>query len=225
MTTFSNHPKLGYGIFTVADVASILDLSKEKVRRWLKEYWDLQLVPEAADKNSWGEHRDKSINFYVLVEFYVFYELRRHKVPVNRIIKAHKLLGERFNNPYPFASNRIMTDGRNILFSNDEGESIVDADAAMQFNLREIIEDFLTKIDFDSEQQIARRLYPAGKSKRIVVDPDHQFGQPVVTGTNILTSTIYALHKGGEKANFIASLYGISKSAVTDAIKFHKHAA
>ena len=225
MTAFANLPKLGYGIFTVTDVAQILHLPVEKVRRWLKEYWDLKLIPEAIGRSSWGDRKDKSINFYALVEFYVFYELRRHGVPASQIVKSHQLLREQFGTPYPFASYRIMTDGRVILFSPDGGESVVDAKSGFQYNLKDVIKDFIKKIEFGEEDQIAQRLFPVGKNRNVVVDPHHQFGQPVVSGTNILASVLYSMYKGGEKVDFLAALYGIKKQAVQDVIQFYQEAA
>jgi uncharacterized protein (DUF433 family) len=224
MITFSNKPKLGYGIYTVADVAKVLGMPIEKVRYWLKEYWDLQLSPESGERNSWGERLDKTVNFYTLVEFYVFYQLRLHKVSVKQILKSHRLLREKFSTPYPFASHRIMTDGKAIFFSPD-GESIVNATPGLQYNLKEVIEDFLEKMEFGAEDQIALRLYPGGKNRTIVVDPHHQFGQPVIKGTNILAGTLFALYMGGEKPDFIASIYDLKKEEVEDAIRFYQKAA
>ena len=225
MLEFNNRPKSGYGIFTIAAVASILGLSKETTRRWLKKYWDFRLAPEGEERHSWGERKDKAVNFFVLIEFYVFYQLRHHGVSAIQILKSHRLLRAQFDTPYPFASYRIMTDGRAILFSPDEGDSILDAKPGFQYNLKEIIEGFLKKIDFGTDSQIARRLYPAGKDSSIVVDPEHQFGQPAIKGTNILAGSLYYLYKGGEKVEFIASLYGLKPQEVADAIAFYQKAA
>ncbi len=224
MLAFSNQPKLGYGIYTVADVAKVLGIPPEKVRYWLKQYWDSWLLPEAGERNSWGERKDKTVNFYTMVEFYVFYQLRKHKVSTNRIIKSHRLLREKFNTPYPFACYRIMTDGKAILFSPD-GDSIVDANPNFQYNLKQIIENFLKKIEFGDTDQIARRLYPVAESQNIVVDPHHQFGQPVVKGTNILAGTLFSLFIGGEKPAFIADIYDLKQEEVEDAIRFYQQAA
>ncbi|MFN0213208.1 MAG: DUF433 domain-containing protein [Saprospiraceae bacterium] len=224
MITFSNKPKLGYGIYTVADMAKVLGMPIEKVRYWLKEYWDLRLSPDSGERSSWGERLDKTVNFYTLVEFYVFYQLRQHKVSVNQILKSHRLLREKFGTPYPFACHRIMTDGKAIFFSPD-GDRIVNATPTLQYNLKEVIEGFLEKMEFGDEDQIASRLYPSGKNRTIVVDPHHQFGQPVIKGTNILAGTLFSLYMGGEKPDFIAAIYDLKKEEVEDAIRFYQKAA
>ncbi len=225
MVAFANQPKLGYGIYTVTDVATVLGLPVGQVRRWLKQYWDLKLAPDSNTRNSWGERKDKSVNFYAMVEFYVFYELRRHGVSMNQIVKSHQLLRDKFGTPYPFASYRIMTDGRAILFSPDEGASIVSANTNLQYQLKEIIEDFVKKIDFGKEDQFALRLFPSGKKSHIVVDPHHQFGQPVIKGTNILASVLFSMYRGGESIDFIANVYDLKKQQVRDAIQFLQKAA
>ncbi|MCC6412502.1 MAG: DUF433 domain-containing protein [Saprospiraceae bacterium] len=221
--TFSNQPEIGYGIYTLRDVAQILHLPKATVRRWLKEYWDLRFAKQVGEKHSWGHKRDKAINFFTLVEFYVFYELRKHGVSAKHVLNAHGVLQKELGVDYPFASYRIMTDGKNVLFSPDL-DTIVSV-KGMQYELKGIIADFLKKIDFDPKNQTALRLYPSGKGHTIVVDPQHQFGQPVIKGTNILTETLYALHLGGESEKQIAALYDIKLSEVRDAIKFYQQAA
>jgi len=117
-----------------------------------------------------------------------------------------------------------MTDGKAILFSPDK-ESIVSATPDLQYNIKGVIQDFLKKIDFEENGQLAERFFPAGKKSSIVVDPHHQFGQPVIAGTNILAETLFAMHKGGEKINTIASLYELKPSQVKDAIQFCQQAA
>jgi uncharacterized protein (DUF433 family) len=224
MVAFVNQPKLGYGVYSVSEVADLLRLPKGKVRYWLNEFWDNRLTNEANTSYSWGEKRDRSVNFYTLIEFYIFYQLRSHRISAARILKAYQLLSKKFNTPYPFASYKIMTDGKTILFSPD-GDSIVTVSESLQYNIKGIIEDFLKKIDFEENSQLAARFFPAGKNSSIVVDPHHQFGQPVVVGTNILAATLYAMHKGGEKIETIASLYELKPGQVKDAIRFYQQQA
>jgi uncharacterized protein (DUF433 family) len=59
-----------------------------------------------------------------------------------------------------------------------------------------------------------------GKEHQIVVDPHHQFGQPVIENTNLLAETIYDLCKAGEKKEMLSHLYNISVKEINDAVAF-----
>ncbi|WP_315818474.1 DUF433 domain-containing protein [Paraflavitalea speifideaquila] len=58
------------------------------------------------------------------------------------------------------------------------------------------------------------------KDRHIVVDPHHQFGQPVIEKTNLLAETIYDLYNAGENKQFISRLYNVSVREINDAIDF-----
>lgn len=224
MIKFTNHPTIGYGVYTVSEAATLLGLPTGKVRYWLNKFWDERLQSDSYLKYSWGEGRGKAVNFYTLIEFFIFYHLRKSGVPASRILKSHQFLAKEFGVAYPFAVYKIMTDGKSILFSADQGESIASADKKLQYNIPGIIKDFVQKIEFEKGSDLAERFFPDGKQSAVVVDPKHQLGQPVIQGTNILARSIYSLHKGGETTDFIASLYQLNSKQVHDAIAFYKKA-
>lgn len=80
------------------------------------------------------------------------------------------------------------------------------------------------KVDFGNSD-IAQRFFPVSDSKVIVVDPERQFGQPIINGTSIKAETLYNLYKGGEKKEYIAELYGIKPVEVQQAIQYFKNVA
>jgi uncharacterized protein (DUF433 family) len=123
---------------------------------------------------------------------------------------------EILKNPYPFASAKVLTDGKSILFKMQD-ETVVHANRSRQIALKEIIESFCKKIEFSSSD-IADRFYPMGKDKHIIVDPHHQFGQPIIEHTNILAETIYDFYKAGESVSFLTKLYHLKEEDVKDAI-------
>ncbi len=225
MIKFVNHPEIGYGIYTVTDAAMLLRLPVSKVRYWLNKFWDERLAESPSSKFSWGDGRSKSVNFYTLMEFFVFYQLRKHGISVGKILKTHQFLSNKFGIAYPFASYQIMTDGKSILFSPDSGESIVTATPKLQHNITGIIKEFVEKIDFAGDQKLAMRFFPDGRKSSIVIDPERQFGQPIIMGTNILAKTIYSMHKGGETDEFIADVYNLDRSQVNDAVAYFRKAA
>jgi uncharacterized protein (DUF433 family) len=209
--------QLGGGIYTIPEVAFILKLPVGKVRRWMTEFWDNKFSKKYSNKYSWGDGRDKATNFYTLIEFYVFYQLRVQNISTSSIFKAHQDMAEQLNTAYPFASSKLLSDGKSILFTMEDG-TIVEADNSRQAVFKQIIEQFCKKIEF-SPTDIAERFYPLGKEKHIIVDPHHQFGQPVIEETNILAQTLYELYNAGETVAFLSRLYDLKEIDIQSAIE------
>lgn len=222
MTAFKNKVELGNGIYTMPDLALILQLPLHKVRRWLNDFYNQRLAGD-KDAYSWGEGREKATNFLTLIEFYVFYLLREQKISTGKILETHQYMSKELKTPYPFASYKLLVNEKQILYGKDE-DTWVHADKTNQIVLYRVIESFFKKIDF-SENDLARRFWPLGKNHHIVVDPHHQFGQPVINGTNINAATIYSMHQSGEPVATIGILYDLTVAQVADAIRFCKREA
>ena len=217
-------PSIGIGLYTIPDVATILNLDRTFVRRWLREYWENQFKQKRRSYASWGNGREKVIHFFTLIEFYVFYQLRKQGVSAQNIAKSHEIISQELNTSFPFANSVILTDGKKIFYTTNDGDLIINADKSKQINFKSIIEEFCHKIDFDKELN-ALRYWPLGKEKNIVVDPHHQLGQPTVKNTNILAETLYKMYTSGEKISFISSLYDVTENDVKASIEFFKKAA
>lgn len=223
LSVVDKKPALGIGLYSVPDVARILNLELPFVRRWLREYWENRFKAGKKIYPSWGRGRDKSVHFYTLIEFYVFYQLRKQGLSAQSIAKSHEIIAEELNTQFPFATSTILTDGKKILYKIDD-DIIINADKSKQLNFSAIISEFCCQMDFGRDR-LALRYWPLGKEKNIVVDPHHQLGQPTIKNTNILAETLYRMFTAGEKVNFIASLYNVSESDVTASIEFFKKAA
>lgn len=223
---FENKAEIGNGIYTLPDLASILNLDYRKIRRLLIEYWDKRLTNDFIDKYSWSIGKHRAVSFHTLVEFYIFYQLKESGVSTQNILKAHKELSLGYNTPFPFAQSHILDGlncfGKRIVFEIDK-DLIIDLDSTKQLNLK-FIKEFMSKLEFDNNS-LAKRLYPMGKKNSVVVDPKHQFGQPTIKGTNLFPETIYKLYLNKESKKFIASSYDLSLKQVNDAIEFCKLAA
>jgi uncharacterized protein (DUF433 family) len=94
-------------------------------------------------------------------------------------------------------------------------------DGKQQPSIKTFIEPFLKKIEFGNDM-LAKRFFPLEKSKIIVVDPKHQFGQPTITGTNIRVDVIRKLHDGGESKKNICILYDLKARQIDDALLYYK---
>ncbi len=165
-----------------------------------------------------------AVDFFTLVKVYVLILFTEAGVRTQDVVRARIELSKLFDTPFPFAQKAILqsikTDGNKIFFKSDLGT--ISLDGKKQFQI-DFIKMFYKNLKFDGNL-LAKRLYPLGKAKQIVVDPSRQFGHPILKNTNIYPETIYNLHKAGEPSNFIAFIYEIQEDAVLDAIEYCKAA-
>lgn len=220
-------PKIGEGIYIVKDVSKILHLDYEKVYRWIVGYWGGNL--DTNFNYVFGDTNNRAINFYSLIEFYTFFKLREKGLSSTQIRKLHNKLSEILNTPYPFAiAQDYFVEERKTKKTKKKFvyytylNSLIKLDSKQQFSLK-FMQKFLEKIEFD-DKNLAVRFFPLTNSRNVVVDPKHQFGQPVIFGTNIKTQTLFNLYRGGETLENISILYNISIDKVEDAINFQNAA-
>lgn len=216
-------PKLGEGIYLVKDVSKILRLDYPKTYRWIVGYWGSLDNSLDVDINYTFGGANKAINFYSLIEFYTFFKLREKGVSTAKIRDLHKTLSSEWKTKYPFAKAQdfyvdkgavtrkkfIYYQSLNNLIKHDHKNQ-----ASFSF-----VQNFLDKIEFD-DNNLAMRFFPLDDSRNVVVDPNHQFGQPIVTGTNIKTSTLTTHFLGGDDVNLISKIYDLTVGQVEDAITF-----
>jgi len=223
--TFENKLQLGNGIYTIQEIAHILQLPYNKVHLWVNKYWDGELGSIYENNYSWNIDNTKAVGFHTLVEFYVMVQFAEAGVKIRQVLDAHKELSSSFKTHFPFAQKIVLegikTDGKRIYLSLN-GNTIT-LDGTKQLNLN-FIKVFFKKLEFDSGL-LASRFWPMGKEYKIVCDPHHRFGQAVIDGTNIQAEAIYRMYLAKEPLHFIADLYEITKEKVKDAIRFHRLAA
>ena len=185
----------------------------------LNQVWDDRLGMELfGDTFSIivGEH--KFVNFYVLIELYVYFELRDMKVSAQRIIKTRNAMRKDLGTEHPFALAKLLAQRNKIWY--EFKDSIVDADGSRQTNFEKMVRDYAKKIDFNGSD-MATRYWPMGKDRKVVVDPSHQFGMPTIVDTNINTHTLRSMFTSGESPEVLAEMFDISLGAVRDALTFH----
>lgn len=214
-----SEPKIGEGIYLTSDVAIILQLPYAKVRRWLSEFWDNRFIADYS--YSFGESNNKAVNFYTLIEFYTFYQLRLKDISAQKIQSVHKTISKDLKTLYPFATN-IRTDGKEIWY--EYLDALINANGKQQLDLKALLDPFLHKIEF-GKNNLAELFFPLEKSKNVVIDPKRQFGQPTIFGSNVQTETIKKLYEGGESKNNICLLYDLKPSEVNDALRYYKRAS
>ncbi|HZV67994.1 MAG TPA: DUF433 domain-containing protein [Saprospiraceae bacterium] len=212
---------LGTGIYTVTEIAKILRIPYFKVNRWLNKYWDGILSKEFKTQFSYKVDNSKIVSFHTLIEFYVTYQLYNSGVKINEIIRARQELGKITRAQFPFAQkqvlNNIRTDGSKVFFEIGKRD-FVSLDGTHQLNLL-LIQDFFKNLDFDNNS-LAIKFWPLGKSKSIIVDPERQFGHPVIGQSNIYPEIINSMIKAGDSKEFVGLLYNLEPNEINDAIEY-----
>jgi len=222
--TATIEPQLGKGIYSIPEAAAILNMPVNKVRRWVKKYWELEFLQGADVSYTWGERREKAFHFLTLIEIIAVDSFREIGVSFSKIKLAHTKLSEILDTNYPFAHAELMTDGKRI-FHKYLDESLLELDEKQQFSFTQLVAPYCQKIDFQDKTHLAERFWPLGKDHDIVVDPHHSFGQPVIKGTNTTVETIYSMLNAGESPEFVASIYDLNLNAVEDVMLFMKQNA
>jgi len=213
--------QLGAGIYTIPDISRILGLPQPKVRRYLNKYWDERLGKALFNETySWSAGNNiKAVNFYTLIELYTCFYLQELGVSLQQILKSRVAIAKDLNTPYPFASEKLLSDGKKIWY--EFKDCIVNADGSQQTDFIAFIRQFANNIEFN-KSKIAEKFWPAGKSSDVVVNPHNQFGQPVINGTNIHAQVIFSMYESGEQTDTIGILYDLTQKQVNDAIAFYK---
>ncbi len=212
LTATKIQPKLGEGIYTKRDVSSILHLPYAKVSRWMDEFWE---------NYTFGVKGNKMVNFKTLIEFYTFFHLRDAGFSSQKIKKIHLIISKDLGTLYPFA-RKIHTTTRDVYY--EQFENLIKAASKKQFDIKPLLIPFLNRIEFN-EDDIADRYFPLENSKRVVVDPELQFGQPTITGTGIKAEVINGFYEGGESKETICKLYHLNIEQVEDVILYFKRSA
>jgi uncharacterized protein (DUF433 family) len=117
--------------------------------------------------------------------------------------------------PYPFATKKFATDGRNLL--SEEGQVWQNALAGQQQAFFEEVGRRLVHVgDFTSCWR------PLGVERAVVLDPQRSFGKPIDDLSGAHTFVIAEALAAGDPASKVVWWYGTTAQAVADAAEFEK---
>jgi uncharacterized protein (DUF433 family) len=209
-------------LYTVSEAARLLRMPASTLRWWLDgrpaEGYPPVIRPEPTGSNAvtWGEY----------VEAGYLREYRQRKVSLQHLRPVIDRLREVFGVPYPLAhfkpfvgpGPRLVLEIEQELGLSADLRMVVDAGSG-QLLLTKPAESFLERVEFATHgDQWAQRIYPAGKSSKVIIDPDFAFGAPTVEG--IRTEVLAELVEAGEPIEDIASDFSIDVALVKQALVY-----
>lgn len=209
-------PSLGHGVYTFGEASTIVrhrhrGVTPRKLRSWM------------AKGLTFGEHETQyggtALSFADLISLEMVTRFRFEGVSLQRVRQLEARMRERWSLERPFAHNVFFTDGASIWASlNSERDDAVEilGDHPDHLVWTSAIRSFASEIRFggDDQRALAWRL-----SKWVEIDPEVQFGAPVVAGTRIPVRTIAANLKAGSIRD-VAAWYALSVRQVEGVREF-----
>lgn len=207
-----NNIGLNTGIFLPSDISLILGMKQQKINRWLNMYW--------SEKINYTD-TTKTINFLTLIEIYVFNTFLEKGISRKKIISFHEDLKQIFNISFPFAYKAFFYNSKEIFTTKNKCLF----DTTGNYVIKDFITPFANKIDFSEKTHLANCFYPQGKSSNIIVNPEIQFGKPIIKGTRITIDVIYEMLKQKNSTEEISCWYEIDEIIVKEIANFYNYSA
>jgi uncharacterized protein (DUF433 family) len=224
---------IGSGLYPLPQAARLVGRNARAVRRWLKGYSWKYKDGRSYSGPLWHtryEHEDLPghvIGFQDLLQLRTVAEFAEHGVHLKVIRATIEAAMRDFESPYPLTDRRLLTDGKRIFMHAIEvatgSEKLVDV-VRRQFVFANIIRASLFA-GIEYEDGSASRWYPE-KNRAVVLDPEIQFGTPILADAAIPTDAIHdAWRAEGKDRNAVARIYGITPAMVGAAVGFEQRLA
>jgi uncharacterized protein (DUF433 family) len=165
------------------------------------------------------------VSFLELAELFVAVRFVKYGGKLERVRAAHHNARTKWPDlAYPFASLRLLQLGGEIIHETDveygDGRALAISREG-QWTLPDMVGQAVALFEFNEQDGMAVKFYPAGRNKPIVIDPRIAGGRPTIVNTSITVFSIRERHdRGKEPIRSIARDLGISKSAVEAAVLY-----
>ena len=194
-------------------------------RRWLKGYHYKGVDEERIDQPPVTLRDDPAapgVSFTDLVEVAAIGRLKSRGFNLRDIrgivTAAQEILGV----PRPLTSETFKISGRDA-FVAAEGHLINVSTTRRQTAWESVLAPFLETLEY--EQLLARRWWPLGDDKAILIDPSYAFGLPVVAGSSVRTEIIFERFSVDETREEIADDFRLTAEQVDNALRFEVNRA
>jgi len=179
-----------------------------RTRRGIERVY--QPIIELADKHH------KLLSFYNLAEAHILRSTRERNIPLRNVRWAIDYVrGTMAPSLHPLLSSDFRTFGKG-MFVEHLGR-IINATKQGQIAMKEILEKYLERIDWDN-LGMPIQVYPI-YSKRLVINIRLSSGKPVVRGTGIMAEMLLDRRQSGESIPELASDYGLEPIEIEEAIQ------
>jgi hypothetical protein len=225
---------IGTGLYTPAEAAALLHEKATTVRRWAFGYARNRRPgtiehPPLIHTELPEIEGQRALTFVELVELMYVRGFQRAGAPWRLIKEAARVAARLYQTDHPFAVRTFLADPKGIyavLSESTEQSALVELVGHGQHTLADLVKPYLGQLDFDFSD-VASRWWPMGREGRVVVDPRHEFGAPIIEEvglrTKLLSDAFYAERNGDDHeaaVRRVAWLYRVRADHVDTALRF-----
>ena len=222
-------------LYSLAEASRYLGLSESTFRSWARGY-DVNIRGRRVTGDplvtalAAPGRRGASIPFIGLAEGYALTAIRKAGVPLQRIRPALEQLNKEMGIGHALASQRLYTDGAEVLYDHAQHTDSEQAEAVSELivvrqNQRvfaEVVESYLKRISWGSDGYAVSVPLPGFEDAQVVADVRRGFGQPTFVHGGARLEDVLGLFGAGESVAAVAAEFGLTRLEVEDAIRRDK---
>ena len=218
-----------FASYQPAEAARLTGVASHRIKRWLEGYTfgsgnNVKRQPPLWDSRYSG-YDDCYFGFLDLIEIRFVDAFVKAGLSIQAVRILLLRAREIAQSDYPLSTHQFKTDGRTIfleVWESDEARTIDVKNGQHAFHA--IVKPSFRDLEFDKNS--VTKWYVNGKDKKISIDPNLAFGQPVIDDTSIPTARLWEVYKAEGDIKAVARQFEISLTQVKHAIEFeHKMAS
>jgi len=198
-------------LYSQTEAARIIQAPPTSFTRWAHGQRFKQ-----RQEGRWGESaplltgvrpgRGLTVPFNALAEGYVIEAFRRAGLPMARIRPAIDVLRDEIGIDNALLSQRLMTDGAEILIRNGEGDLVVVRNHQGVF--KEVVSEFLKSMQYENGYVSLIHL-PTFEVVDVVVDPNRNSGHPTIERIGVRVEDVLSRVRAGEAIAEVGEDFGL----------------
>ena len=221
---------LGIGLYTAAEAERLIRVPAHRIRRWLLGYTYRQGGQSRSSDPLWMPQLPRlgpevELGFRDLLELKFVDAFQKAGVSLYAIRRALAIARDLIGDPHPFSTARFRTDGRTVFLQvhAETGEHELLDLSTKQFAFNRIVEPSFR--DLDLADGMAARWWPMSHARGVVIDPERNFGHPIIAGHGVPTKALADAVTAEGSIGMVAKLYDLPQQSVRDAVEFERRLA
>lgn len=216
-------------LYTVTEAARFLGVQPRTFANWSRGYKTTfatrpAVIGKPIVTAVAADRHYPSIPFVGLAEGMVIAAFRKAGVSMQHIRAAVAILEKEIGIAHALASRRLYTDGAKVLFDyaerqNDKELAGLTVVLSRQRVFAEVVKDYLTRIEYGTDDWAERLVSPATPGHTVVVDPTRSFGQPIFAHGAVRVEDVIDRWRAGEPLADVAQDFGVPIGDIEDYLR------